>query len=125
MRRGFARDARGLTSVEFAMVALPLTMFLFGVVEVGLAVRARSALQYATAQAARCSVVDAAQCGTTENAKAYAMTQTMGVAVPATAFNVTTEACGRRVTATLPFPVVAHHVFPVALTLSAQSCYPL
>jgi Flp pilus assembly protein TadG len=125
MRRGFARDARGITSVEFAMVALPLTMFLFGVVEVGLAVRARSALQYATAQTARCSVVDSAQCGTVENAKAYAMTQTMGVAVPDTAFSVTTEACGRQVTATLPFPVVAHHVFPVPLTLRAQSCYPL
>jgi Flp pilus assembly protein TadG len=125
MRSGFGRDRRGLTSLEFALVAMPLTLFLFGVVEVGLAVRAKSALQYATAQTARCSVVDSAQCGTVESAKAYALTQTMGVSVPATAFTVTTETCGRRVTATMTLPVVAKHVFPVPLTMTAQTCYPL
>lgn len=118
-------DRRGLTALEFGFVALPLTMFLFGVVELSMAIRTKSALQYATTQAARCAVVDAALCGTDANVQAFAVTKSMGVAVTAASFTVSTQPCGRRVTASVAFPVVAHAVFPVGMTLAAQSCYPI
>jgi Flp pilus assembly protein TadG len=121
---GLRADRRGLTSLEMGFVALPLTLLMFGVVEIGLVVRMKSALQYATAQTARCAAVDATLCGTTEAALNYAVTQTMGVPVAKSAFVITTEACGRRVRASVGFPVITHSVIPNALTISADSCYP-
>ena len=117
-------DGRGGTTMEFGLVALPLTMLLIGVVEFGTVVRMKSALQYATAKTARCVVVDATLCGTTGNAKAYALTQLMGISVPASAFSITTEACGRRVTAIAPFPGVTHHLIPSSITVTASTCFP-
>ncbi len=118
-------DRRGLTSLEFGFIALPFTMLLFGVVEIGLVVRMKSALQYATTQTARCLVVNTALCGTTENARAYAVSQSQGVPITTSAFTITTAACGRLVTASVAFPVVASKVMPQALTLTAQACYPI
>jgi Flp pilus assembly protein TadG len=120
-----ARDARGVISMEMGLMALPLTLFLFGVVELGMVIRMKSALQYATTNAARCSAVNVATCGTAESTKAYAQTQTQGVAVPASAFAVTTESCGRKVVATVAFPVSAPSILQTGLSLSAQACYPL
>lgn len=121
---GLARDRRGVTTLEFGLIALPLCLVLFAVVEIGLAVRMRSALQYATAQAARCAAVDSTVCGTTTATAAYATTQTQGVTVSASSFTVTSAACGKQVTASVPLPIVAHKVIPGAVTLSARSCYP-
>ena len=72
------RDRRGVISMEMGLIALPLTLFLFGVVELGMVIRMKSALQFATTNAARCSAVNVATCGTTDATKAYAQTQTQG-----------------------------------------------
>jgi hypothetical protein len=85
----------------------------------------KSALQFATTNAARCSAVNVATCGTTDATKAYAQTQTQGVAVAANAFTVSTETCGRKVVATVAFPVSAQSILKTGLSLSAQACYPL
>ncbi len=127
-RRGvisLAPDRRGVISMEMGLMALPLTMFMFGVVELGMVIRMKSALQYATTNAARCSAVNVATCGTVELTRAYAQTQTQGVAVAASAFTVTTETCGRKVVATVSFPVSAQSILQTGLSLSAQACYPL
>lgn len=125
---GFLRklraDRHGLTSLEFGLVALPLTMLLFGVVEIGMVIRMKSALQYATTQTARCTVVNTALCGTSDAAKTYAVSQAMGAPVAKSAFTVTTESCGSKVSASVAFPVVAKSVFPSSFTLSAAACYP-
>jgi Flp pilus assembly protein TadG len=119
------RDRRGVISMEMGLIALPLTLFLFGVVELGMVIRMKSALQFATTNAARCSAVNVATCGTTDATKAYAQTQTQGVAVAANAFTVSTETCGRKVVATVAFPVSAQSILKTGLSLSAQACYPL
>ena len=123
--RTLRRDRRGVVSMEMGLMALPLTMFLFGVVELGMVIRMKSALQFATTNAARCSAVNVATCGTMDATKAYAQTQTQGVSVAATAFSVTTETCGRKVVATVSFPVSAQSILKTGLSLSAQACYPL
>jgi Flp pilus assembly protein TadG len=119
------RDRRGVISMEMGLIALPLTLFLFGVVELGMVIRMKSALQFATTNAARCSAVNVATCGTTDATKAYAQTQTQGVAVAANAFTVSTETCGRKVVATVAFPVSAQSILKTGLSLSAQACYPM
>ena len=117
-------DRRGLTTLEFGFVGLPLVLVLFGIVEIGMAVRVKSALQYATTQTARCLVVNATLCNTTQAAQAYAVTQTMGAPISASAFTISTAVCGRQVVASAPFPVIAHRVLPGVITLTARSCYP-
>ncbi len=118
-----AKARRGATAVEFAMVALPLLMLLFAAIEFGLAMRVKSTLQYATIEAARCSVVRPTQCGTQEAVAAFARTQMQGVGT--ITFTYTAEECGRQVVGSMPFPVVAHSVMRTGLTLSAVACYPL
>jgi Flp pilus assembly protein TadG len=123
--RRLRRDSRGVTSLEFGLMAVPLTLLLFGVIELGMVIRAKSALQFAATNAARCAVVNQTTCGTVDATKAYALTQTQGVQVAASAFTVTTEGCGKKVVASMALPVIAASVLNSGLTLSAQACYPL
>jgi len=120
-----ARDRSGVTALEFGMVGLPLILFLFGVIETGMAIRMKSALQFAATNAARCAAINTVTCGTDANIKAYAMTQTQGVTVPASAFTVSSPSCGRMVVASMAFPVTAPQLLRSGLVLSAQACYPL
>lgn len=53
MLRRWSRDARGTTAIEFAIVALPFFMFVFGIIGVGLHFFTVSALEHAVASAAR------------------------------------------------------------------------
>lgn len=125
MARRFRRDGAGTASIEFAFVALPLATLLFACIEFGLAMRAKSALQYATVQAARCSVVRPTICGTQTTVNAYAQTQLQGMTMAPVTFTYTNEDCGHRVIGVMPFPVVSHSVFPASFSLSAVACYPL
>ena len=124
-RRSLCHDARGIVSMEFGLLALPLTLFLFGVIELGMVIRMKSALQFAATNAARCAAVNAITCRTTDNVKTYAATQTQGVTVATSAFTVTTEACGKKVVASVAFPVSVQSVLRTGLTLTAEACYPL
>ncbi len=51
--RRFARDNRGATAVEMALVATPFFALLFGIIELGMIFLVSSSLENATAQAAR------------------------------------------------------------------------
>ncbi len=119
------RSNSGSTSLETAFTMLPLLMLLFATIEFGMAMRVKSTLQYATIQAARCSVVSPTLCGDQERVSAYAHTQMQGVPAGDITFTFTAEECGRQVVGSMPFPVVAHSVLPLGLTLSAVACYPL
>ena len=127
-RRGgrLGRDRRGLTTLEFAFVALPLCLLLFAVVEIGLAVQMKSALQYATSQAARCAAVNTTSCSTTAQIQAYALANSAGVPqITTSTFTVSTAACGKQVSASLALPIITHLVIQSGVTLTAKSCYPV
>jgi Flp pilus assembly protein TadG len=51
--RRFARAQRGATAVEFAIIALPFLMLLFGIIELGMVFLVSTTLQNATDNAAR------------------------------------------------------------------------
>ncbi|MBV5325867.1 MAG: pilus assembly protein, partial [Rhodospirillaceae bacterium] len=57
----FHRDARGATSLEFALVAIPTFMLLFGTLEFGLMIFESSIVEGATREAARKVRTGAAQ----------------------------------------------------------------
>jgi len=116
---------RGATAVEFALSIGPMLLLMFASIEFGLAMRAKARLQYATVQAARCSVVTPTSCGTAEAVQAHARTQMQGVMMATSDFVFTAEDCGRQVVGTMPFPIVSHSVFPASFSLSAVACYPL
>ncbi|BCJ92406.1 hypothetical protein IZ6_31410 [Terrihabitans soli] len=50
----FARDRRGASAVEFALVLLPFLVFVFGVMEFGRAMWTREALESVASAGARC-----------------------------------------------------------------------
>jgi Flp pilus assembly protein TadG len=51
--RGFGRDSCGATAIEFAILAVPLLLWLFGTLEVGLWYLANGSLENAVAKGAR------------------------------------------------------------------------
>lgn len=61
--RSLARDERGVTAIEFALVALPFFTLLFGIVEIGLAHTANRMLDNAVVEAARLIRTGQAQSG--------------------------------------------------------------
>ncbi len=66
MRRGWTRrfrgDARGATAVEFALVAGPLLMLLFGTIEFGRVMWLRQALEETATVGARCMAIPQPEC---------------------------------------------------------------
>lgn len=62
--RAFARHAKGATAVEFALIAIPLLLFVFGITEFGRALWIRQGLQATAIAGARCMALVQASCGT-------------------------------------------------------------
>lgn len=56
--RGFWRDSKGASALEFALVALPMIFFLFGIIEFGRALYTQQNLAYATDLASRQLYID-------------------------------------------------------------------
>lgn len=60
--RGFAGDRRGATAVEFALIAWPLVVLLFGSIEVGRVLWTQTALDRTATAAARCIGIRSGSC---------------------------------------------------------------
>ena len=116
------RDRRGVTAVEFAMIAPTLVVFLFGIMEFGRALWTQSALHFSVEEAARCASIDALNCGTSSQVQAFAAGRS-GANFSAAVFAVTKASCGNLVSASYPMSLNIPFL-SYALTLTAQSCYP-
>jgi Flp pilus assembly protein TadG len=120
---GAAQD--GAAAVEFAMVATALIFLLFGVFEFGRAMWTQSMLDYAVEQASRCASIDTTVCTSAATTATYASQQTAPLNLPSTTFTATTATCGNKVTASYAYQFVTANLFPYAITLTSQSCFPL
>jgi Flp pilus assembly protein TadG len=124
---------RGATAVEFALVAGVALLLIFAVIELGLLMWTKNALQYTAAAAARCAAMGSPGC---TNAQQYAVTQagnmvfsgivqtsdvTVGAATTCHGasgkFQVVTITAGYWAAASLPLPFNG-------ITLQATGCYP-
>jgi Flp pilus assembly protein TadG len=121
--RNLIRDRNGNTTIEIAMLALPLLLFLFAIINAGYALWLQNALDLSVSDAARCASVKSTLCVTDGQIKAYAAARS-GAGFDSSVFNVVLveqESCYKRVSAAYPLslPLVGQ-----PLTLSAQACFP-
>jgi Flp pilus assembly protein TadG len=124
------KNCDGNDAIEFAFIAIPLFLFLLGVIEFGRVYWVQTELQYATEATARYVAMNpSASTGTIQT---YAATQVYGVSVPTTAFTPTrynsstnTPACGNKVTVSYQLDLlVASQLLPYGpFTLNATACY--
>jgi len=123
----FCRDAQGASAVEFAILALPFFMMLFGIIEGGRLMWTQVGLQHAVETAARCAslkTVDNPNPCPGNSVEAYAATQAFGLNLSPSVFKVSPAGCGTQVTANYPFNFFTNFLGPAPLNLSAQSCVP-
>src|SRR4051812_15188120 len=107
--RSLLRDRRGNAAVELALLATPLFLFLFTIINAGHVLWLQNALETSVTDAARCAAVNTTQCGTTSQIKAYAAGQS-GAGFDSSIFSFTQASCGKQVSASylLTLPVVGH-----------------
>ena len=128
------KASEGSEAIEFAFAAIPLFVFLLGVVEFARLYWTHSELQYAAEAAARCATVNCcssgpASCGgSTGNTgvQNFAAGQLLGMSIPSSNlsnFQVTAASCGNQVTFTYAFDFIVGPIIPNStLTLSATAC---
>lgn len=122
-RRGLPHGTSGTAMVEFALVATPLFLFVFAIIDAGYALWLQNALDSSVTQAARCATVNPSLCGTASQIQSYAASRS-GAGFDSTIFSATQPSCGNQVSATYPLPLTLPFM-SVSLTLSAQACYPI
>ena len=121
--RRLVRDRGGGPALEFALIAMPLCLVIFGTMEFGRMVWTESSLTFAVEAAARCAAVTPTVCGTSSETATYAAGLT-ATGVPAADFTGSSPTCGHQVSVSYPYQFIATGLFTVAPTLSASACYP-
>ncbi|HEV2551366.1 MAG TPA: TadE/TadG family type IV pilus assembly protein [Stellaceae bacterium] len=124
--RPLAADRRGATAVQFALIATPLFLFLFGIEETARVMWTQAAINMAVEDAARFSSVNGAvgACTAPGQVKNYAASRAWGLSLPTGDFTATSPACGCQVTASVPFTPIVPNLVPYNLTLTATACFP-
>ncbi len=133
----FKRDTRGAAAIEFAIVIVPLLLFMFGIIEFSRAFWAKEALQQTAVDTARCMGLGLAACSpttTTTAGQTYAVSvgNTWGLTIPTSNVTITTgTSCG-----TVPGFVTVHitYTFKTVVpdliaglfndTFYASACFP-
>jgi uncharacterized membrane protein len=112
----------GTTAIEMAVILPVLLLFVFGVTEFGRLLWTQVTLDYAAESAARCHAINETVCGTVEQTQTAS--RALGLDVVPSTFSVTTDSCGKRVSATLPFQFAVPQLLPYAVTIYSVACYP-
>jgi Flp pilus assembly protein TadG len=120
--RALGADAAGATLVEYALIFPVLVLVLLGLIQVAGLVLTQSTLSYAVEEASRCAAVRPDICGTPDQIQTYAASLTSGLDVPASAFSVTTDACGQRIRAQATYTFLVSDLLPTPPTLTADVC---
>ena len=121
--RDLFRNCSGATAVEFALTAPAFFALVIGGIQVGLLCWAQLALQQGSEAAARCASVNKTLCGNTSQIQSYASAQSYGLAPGASAFTVSSMACGNMVRASYAPSFLNGFVIP-SITLTASACFP-
>jgi Flp pilus assembly protein TadG len=139
-RRTIGTDVRGATAVEFALIAFPLLLFIFGITEFGRALWIRQGLQATAIAGARCVALVQPSCGTggvysASMSMSYVQTVAKGwmITLPTSAITLnTTATCANvtgfsQVTINYTFQTVVPVLIPAlgtAAQLNAAACFP-
>lgn len=120
-RRLLARED-GNAAIEMAFAAPALFLLLFGIIECGRALWLQNLLTYSVAEAARCATVNQTNCGTADQIRSYASSESGGN-FTSSVFSFTTPSCGNQVSASYAMTMAIMNL-SLPVTLSAQACYP-
>ena len=134
----FERDKRGVAAVEFAIVIVPLLLFMFGIIEFSRAYWAKEALQQTAVNTARCMGLglSTSGCTSTSGGQAYAVSvgNTWGLTIPTSNVIITSASgttCGGvsgfvTVHITYTFKTVVPDLIAGLFndTLYASACFP-
>jgi Flp pilus assembly protein TadG len=114
----FLRCERGTTAIEFGFVALPVLLFMVGIMQIAFIVWADNLLHLAVNTAARCGAVNST---TTPCAGTDMITAANSVFLPLSGASFTANTCsaGSGLIGTYDITFLFADV-----TLTAQSCYP-
>jgi Flp pilus assembly protein TadG len=132
--RRLGRAADGVETIEFALAAIPLLLFLLGVVEFARLYWVQSELQYAAEAGARCITTNC--CGGSPSAcanssgnsgvRAYTAGQVLGMTVSGSDlrnFNVSTASCGNQISFNYTFHFLVGNLIPNSdISLSTSAC---
>jgi len=121
----FFRDNRGAAMVEYALVSLPVLLFMLGIMQTGWVVWADNLLTISVNTAARCGAVKSTTqpCPTTDWSNVEAGMETaartmFGIGGATFSANTCTNGVGLVGNYTISF------LFLADMTVSAKSCYP-
>ncbi|RVT94443.1 TadE/TadG family type IV pilus assembly protein [Sphingomonas crocodyli] len=127
------RDMRGVTAVEFALVAPVFLMFMFMIIDGAREVWTYQTLQQVATASARCAGLGTTDCNSSANVKAYAVAKANGFGVPLTASAVTlttgttcqSMANMTKVAIVTSYQGATTKLLPSSLsTLRTESCFP-
>ena len=116
------RDCDGANAVEFALILPVLVVMLVGAMRASQMAGAISGMNYAVAEAARCSAVNHTVCPTGMATEAYARARYNATATDPL-FVATTNECGFNVSATATFELNLA-ISKVDVPLTATACFP-
>jgi Flp pilus assembly protein TadG len=124
--RPLATDRRGATAVEFALIATPLLLFLFGIEETARVMWTQAAINQAVEDAARYSSVNGptGACTAADTVTSYAASHAWGLNLPSGDFTANSPACGCQVSASVQFTPLLLNLVPYNITLAANACFP-
>jgi len=122
--RKLLKDTRGAAMVEYALVALPVILFMFGIMQTAWIVWADNLLQVSVDAAARCGAVQSTTTPCMGGTTADMITTANSIFGPLSGAsfsgNVPTCTTGVGLVGTYDITIL----FVVGLTIRAKSCYP-
>jgi Flp pilus assembly protein TadG len=116
---------RGVVAIEYAIILPVLLVFVLGLIDAGRVLWTQATLNHAAEAAARCGAISANGCATEDGIKAYAVERAAGLSVQPSAFSVSVETCGKKVTASYSLRLTLPWGGNSDITLEASACYPM
>ena len=130
--RRLTHDQSGVAAVEFAITSPVYFLALFGLAQAGLWLWADFSLQRAADAASRWAAIQCGPkltaCPTSSQLQSYAVTNIVGLAVPSSAFSLSTSdpSCGGAlVSAAYGVPTFTSGLGLSDISVHASACYPI
>ena len=119
---------RGNVAIEYGLILPALLLFVLGLTDLGRLMWCYTTINRAVGAAARCAAINTTACGTATQIQNFAVAESWGLTIDASAFTVSTQTCGMRVSGNYDFtfitPGFSYFVPLGTITLNGTACYP-
>lgn len=122
--RRLRASREGAGTVEFALVAPILVIFIIGGMYLSMLGFTAASLSYAVQSAARCASINSTRCSSAATTQTFAATQFVNFSGNAATFTASAQTCGNQVTGTVNFRLLTGSS-RLTVPLSSTACFPL